>query len=277
MPALSLHHLTMIEVHPLQLIDAAAAGGFDYCGIRLVAPRPGDPLVDIAGDAGTVRQVGRRLKEAGIRLLDIEAIWLSPETRLDALHLPLEVGASLGAKYVLVVGNDAERTRLGENFAALCDMAAGFGLTVMLEFISYCSIGSLGAARALVEESGRANAGVLIDTLQFFRCGTQPRDLGGIPPGLFRYMQLCDGPLRGPESLEARRHEARTDRRLPGEGELPVAELLRHLPPGIPLALEAPGPALRGRPYLEQGRIAGEAVRRFLAGAYGEAALGRLT
>ncbi len=267
MPALSLHHLTMIEVHPLQLIDAAAAGGFDYCGIRLVAPRPGDPLVDIAGDAGTVRQVGRRLKEAGISLLDIEAIWLSPDTSLDTLRLPLEVGAGLGAKYVLVVGNDADRVRLGGNFSALCEMAAGFGLTVMLEFISYCSIGSLSEARAMVEGSGRANAGVLIDTLQFFRCGTQPRDLDGLAPGLFRYMQLCDAPLRGPESLEARRHEARTDRRLPGQGELPVAELLRHLPPAIPLALEAPGPALRGRPPLEQGRIAGEAVRSFLASA----------
>lgn len=146
MPTLSLHHLTMIEAHPLQLIEAAAAGRFDHCGIRLAAPRPGDPLIDIAGDAETVRQVGRRLKDAGVTLLDIEAIWLGPDTSLDALRLPLEVGASLGAKYVLVVGNDDDRTRLADYFARLCDLAAGVGLTVMLEFITYCSIGSPPAA-----------------------------------------------------------------------------------------------------------------------------------
>lgn len=267
MPTLSLHHLTMIDAHPLQLIEAAAAGRFDHCGIRLVAPRPGDPLIDIAGDAETVRQVGRRLKDAGVTLLDIEAIWLGPDSSLDALRLPLEVGASLGAKYVLVVGNDDDRTRLVDNFARLCDLAAGMGLTVMLEFITYCSIGSLQAASEMVAAGGRVNAGVLIDTLQYFRSGARPQDLDGMPPGLFRYMQLCDGLRRAPESLEARRHEARNDRRLPGQGELPVAELLRHLPTGIPLALEAPCAALRGRPYAEQGRMAGEAVRAFLAGA----------
>lgn len=267
MTALSLHHLTMIDAHPLELIEAAAAGGFDHCGIRLVAPRPGDPLVDIAGDAETVRQVGRRLKDSGVRLLDIEAIWLSPDTQVEALRLPLEVGASLGARYVLVVGNDPDQVRLSDNFGRLCDSAAALGMSVMLEFITYCSIRSLAEARALIAGSGRANAGVLIDTLQFFRSGAQPVELKGMPGELFPYMQLCDAPLRGPESLEARRHEARTDRRLPGTGELPLRDLLGCLPRGITLSLEAPTAALRGRPYVEQGRIAGEAMRAFLAGA----------
>lgn len=266
MNRLSLHHLTMIEAHPLELIEAAAAGGFDHCGIRLVAPRPGDPLIDIAGEAETVRQVGRRLKDSGVSLLDIEAIWLSPATAIETLRLPLEVGASLGAKYVLVVGNDDDQARLSDNFARLCDLASSFGMTVMLEFITYCSIRSLAGAHDMVTRSDRANTGVLIDTLQFFRSGAQPAELRGVPPNLLPYMQLCDAPLRGPESLEARRHEARTDRRLPGTGELPLGELLCCLPGDITLSLEAPTAALRGRPYAEQGRIAAQALRAFLAG-----------
>lgn len=265
MNRLSLHHLTMIEAHPLELIEAAA-GGFDHCGIRLVAPRPGDPLIDIAGEAETVRQVGRRLKDSGVSLLDIEAIWLSPATAIETLRLPLEVGASLGAKYVLVVGNDDDQARLSDNFARLCDLASSFGMTVMLEFITYCSIRSLAGAHDMVTRSDRANTGVLIDTLQFFRSGAQPAELRGVPPNLLPYMQLCDAPLRGPESLEARRHEARTDRRLPGTGELPLGELLCCLPGDITLSLEAPTAALRGRPYAEQGRIAAQALRAFLAG-----------
>lgn len=262
---LSLHHLTMIEAHPLQLVEAAAAGGFDCCGIRLVAPRPGDPLVDIAGDRETVRRVGQRLKDSGVQLLDIEAIWLSPNTQVETLRLPLEVGASLGAKYVLVVGFDEDRSRLADNFGRLCDLAATFGLTVMLEFITYCTVRSLAEACAMVDASGRANAGILIDTLQFFRSGAAPTELDGLPARLFHYMQICDAPLPAPETIEARRHEARTDRRLPGQGELPVGDLLRHLPADIPLALEAPCEALRGLPYVEQGRHAGEVLRAFLA------------
>ena len=38
MHKLSLHHLTMLDAHPLQLVDAAQAGGFDYYGLRVVAP-----------------------------------------------------------------------------------------------------------------------------------------------------------------------------------------------------------------------------------------------
>lgn len=269
MRALSLHHLTMIDAHPLILIDAAEAGGFDYCGIRLVAPRPGDPLVDITGDEDAIR---RRLGDTGVRLLDIEAVWLTPETRIEALRRPLDVGAGLGARYVLTVGHDDDRARLEDNFVRLCDLAGSLGMAVMLEFITYCSIGSLADARRMVALS--ANAGLLIDTLQFFRSGARPSDLDAVPPRLLPYMQICDGLAKAPDTVDARRHEARHDRRLPGAGELPVRELLRHLPPDITLSLEAPTAALRGLPYVEQGRMAGQALRDFLAATPAAAASG---
>lgn len=266
MAELSLHHLTMIDASPLELVDAAAAGRFDYCGIRLVAPRPGDPFADIVDDPRAVGELRRRLDDTGVKLLDIEAIWLGPDTDIATLRRPLEVGAGLGARYVLTVGYDEDLPRLADNFGRLCDLAGALRMTVMLEFITYCTIRSLGEARVMVETCGRANAGILVDTLQFFRSGAQPADLDGIPARLFPYMQLCDGARAAPASVEARRREARTDRRLPGAGELPVGELLRHLPRGIPFSLEAPTVALKGLPYVEQGIIAGDAVRAFLAG-----------
>jgi hypothetical protein len=36
---LSLAHMTVLDAHPLELIDAAAAGGFDYIGLRIVPQR----------------------------------------------------------------------------------------------------------------------------------------------------------------------------------------------------------------------------------------------
>ena len=268
MRILSLHHLTMIDAHPLALIEAAAAGGFTHCGIRLVAPRPGDPLIDVLGEAGGILAIERKLRDTGIGLLDIEAIWLSPETDVAALQTALEAGAHLGARHVLVVGNDPEPARLCDRLGSVCALAAPIGLGVSLEFITYCTVDSLERAAALVREVRAPNIKLLIDALQFFRSGARPADLARHDPSLFAYVQLCDGPLRAPATLADRRTEAREDRLLPGQGEFSLKELLTALPPGLPISLEAPTRALRQFDFTTQGRIAGEALRSFFTGMH---------
>ncbi|MDB5851037.1 MAG: xylose isomerase [Rhodoferax sp.] len=265
LPELSLHHLTMLRADPLSLIDAAAEGGFGYCGIRIVTPAPGDSIVDVVGNPALVRDIDQRLRSRNVRLLDIEAIWLRPETDVAALVPALEVGQRLGARQVLAVGFDADLGRLLDNFCRLCQAAARLQMNVALEFITYCTIGTLEQAHWLVQRSEQPNARLLIDALQFFRSGAKSEQLAGIDPLLLPYMQLCDGPLAGPVSVDDRRVEARTARLLPGEGELPLASLLRALPPNIPVSVEAPTLRLAGLPFDEQARIVGDATRTFFA------------
>ena len=265
MPEISLHHLTMLKADPLSLVDAAAEGGFDYCGIRIVPPAPTDVLVDVVGNPALVREIDQRLRSRNVRLLDIEAVWLRPETDVAALVPALEVGCGLGARQVLAVGFDADLGRLLDNFCQLCLAAARLQMNVALEFITYCTIGSLEQAHWLVQRSEQPNARLLIDALQFFRAGGRTEQLAGIDRHLFPYMQLCDGPLIGPVSVDERRVEARTARLLPGEGELPLASLLRALPAGIPVSVEAPTLRLAALPFNEQARIVGDATRRFFA------------
>ncbi|CAO3437517.1 sugar phosphate isomerase/epimerase family protein [Azospirillum endophyticum] len=263
MPLLSFHHLCRIDTHPVDLIEAAAAGGFDYCGLRLVAPRPGDPLVPVIGDEAAIRTIERKLRDTGVRLLDVEAVWLSPDTEVAALRPAVETAARLGARFLLVVGFDADGTRLLENFTALCHLAGSCGLRVMLEFITYTTIRNPVETLALIRDSG-TDAGVLIDALQFFRSGSDPQELAGFDPSLFSYMQICDAPSRAPATVDGLRTEARTARLLPGDGELPLDALLDRLPPDVTLSLEVPNARLSGLPPTEHGRIAGEALRRFL-------------
>ena len=45
----------------------------------------------------------------------------------------LETGARLGARNALIAGNDPDEARLTERFAALCDLAAPFGIAPCLE------------------------------------------------------------------------------------------------------------------------------------------------
>ena len=124
---ISLAHLTVLDADPLTLIDSAAAGRFDAVGLRIVPPMPTDRIVPVIGNARLIGEIERRLDSTGVRILDIEAVWLMPHTDVTALKPALELGARLGAKYLLVVGNDPDWARQRDNFALLCDLAQGCG------------------------------------------------------------------------------------------------------------------------------------------------------
>jgi sugar phosphate isomerase/epimerase len=267
MHKLSLHHLTMLDAHPLQLVDAAAAGNFDYCGLRIVAPTDADTIVDVAGNPALIREIVSRLSATGVRLLDIEAIWLQPSTRVDTLLPALEAARTLGAMHVLSVGNDEDRSRLIDNFGRLCEAAARLDMTVGLELITYCAVGTLPYALSVIKQSGQANARLLIDALQFFRSGAQTNDLNAIDSALIEYVQICDGPRVAPVSVAERRTEARTARLLPVDGELPVLDLVSRLRSDLTLSVEAPTRALQNLPFDEQARLISCQVRRFLEGS----------
>ena len=92
MHPLSLHHLTMLDAHPLQFVDAAHAGGFDYYGLRVVAPTVADTIIDVAHDPVLIRELAARMEATGVRLLDIEAIWLQASTRIEDFLPAMEQG-----------------------------------------------------------------------------------------------------------------------------------------------------------------------------------------
>lgn len=262
---LSLAHLTVIDADPLQLIDAAQAGGFATIGLRIVPPLPTDNIVPVVGRKTLIRDIMDRLDATGVRVHDIEAVWLMPPTNVQSLRAALETGAQLGAKHVLAVGNDPDPARLADNFVALCDSANAVGLGVALEPISYVTLKTLRQALDMLDRVRRPNARLLIDALHFFRSGARPGDLAGIDPSLFPYTHLCDAPAAAPENLKA---EARGDRFYPGEGELALGELLRALPAGVPIGVEAPCARYAGLPILERARICGAATRALLRGVF---------
>src|SRR6266568_1100043 len=127
MRPLSLAHQTVIEADPVTLIDAAAGTGFDMIGMRIVPPLPTDTIVPVLGDLPLQRRIKARLKETGITILDVEAIWLTPDTECAKLRPALDLAAELDAGHVLVVGHDPDRSRIAANFARLCEDAHARG------------------------------------------------------------------------------------------------------------------------------------------------------
>src|SRR3954468_11706513 len=117
---LSLCPLTIIRATPGEMVQAAAAGGFDAMGLRLIAPRPGDPVHPL----GPLAELRRLMADNGISLFDIESCWLSPTTDPAAIRPALEACAVLGGRYLLAAGNDPEWGRMVANFARVAEFAA---------------------------------------------------------------------------------------------------------------------------------------------------------
>ena len=127
-----------------------------------------------------------------------------------------------------------------------------------LEFAIYTGVRTLAHAAHVVAQSKRANASVLIDALHFSRSGGLPAHVAQVDPALFRYAQICDASadMPGPGDTQALIREARTGRLLPGEGVLPLAELVAALPATVPLAVEAPSRAVADLPAVERAKSA---------------------
>jgi sugar phosphate isomerase/epimerase len=260
---LSLAHLTVLDADPLALIDAAAAGGFDAVGLRIVPPFVTETIVPVVGDSDLQRRIKQRLRGAGVTLLDIEAIWLKPDSNIEEIKPALETGAELGAKYVLTIAFDDDTARLTDNFGKLCAAAHGCGLRTMLEFIPYSVLGTLAKAHDFLVAAAPVNAGLLIDALHLSRSGGDPADIAAYDPTLFSYIHLCDAPKARP-APERNRDEARRNRLYPGDGELWLDAFLDAFPPNTPVAVEAPTAAFAHLPAAERARLAGEATRRLL-------------
>jgi sugar phosphate isomerase/epimerase len=261
----SLAHLTAPHLSPPELVEVAAAGGYRYVGLRLTRVGPDDPVPSLTTDAGLRRETRARLADTGIEVLDIELARLGPETEPEAFERLLETGAELGARHVIGQLPDPDRERKIERFAALCDLANRFGLTVELEFPSWTETPDLTEATHVLRAVNRANAGLLVDVLHFTRSRSSIEQLKQLPREWFRFAHVCDAAAEAPATTEGLIRTARVERLFPGEGGIDVRGILAAMPQDIPYTLEIPRMTLASLVgEKECARLALLAARRYL-------------
>jgi sugar phosphate isomerase/epimerase len=256
---LSLAHLSLIGCSPVELAGIAGQAGFDLVDLRLAPATPGDRVYARDALKSLCCTLPPVLRDAGLAVWDVEIIRVNDSTRPDD-YLPLmESAAALGARRMKLVCDSTDHGRAADILARLCDLAASFGLVLDLEYMIFSGVKSLGAANALVDAAGRRNLSVLVDALHWVRAG-DIEAINSADRGRLGYVQLCDGPLRGPSDREALVREARTNRLAPGEGEFPLDALLAAMPPNCVASLEVPLPPGReplahARRLLDAGRV----------------------
>jgi sugar phosphate isomerase/epimerase len=264
MNRLSLAPVTINELDPPALIEAAQAGGFASTDLRVLGAPGAAPVAPIIGNRPMIAAVAAALANTGVTLFSATGIWLVPEFSLDAALPALEVAARLGATYFLAVGNDPDEARMTENLAQLAVAAQAHRLHLALELMPYTAVNSLAKAHRMVGATGARNLGLLIDALHLARAGGTPAEVAALPREHIAYLQLCDGPVALPPSLTLRQ-ESLGARLYPGEGALPLFALMDALPEGIVIDVETPVAGHHDLPTGERARLALSATLRFLA------------
>lgn len=237
---LGLAHFTVLEVPPPELVSLAARIGYATVGLRLVQGAPGTPYYPTPAGSSEMRDLKLRLDDTGIRVHDVEIATIDASFSAAQLTGVLESAAEFGARTLSVCGDDPDRARLTEKFVDLCDLAAGFGIGVDLEWMAWRWVRTLADALAIVTAADHPNGAVLVDALHLTRTGSAPKDLRAVPPGLIRSAQLCDARAEAPTTTEEIIREARSGRLPPGMGVLPLGALLAELPIDAAVSLEVP-------------------------------------
>ncbi|UBH07179.1 hypothetical protein K8P10_002690 [Leucobacter sp. Psy1] len=262
---LSLSPLTLIDVSPPELVVHAAEAGFDSVGIRVFPGGTDTAWPMLGGGTPMMRETLRRLEDTGVQVLDVEVLRLRPEPDLAEGLQILDAAAELGATYVGVNCNDPERSRLIGRVARLCEEAQARNLSIGLEFMIFSELVTLADALSVVEAVDHPAATILLDSLHLQRSGGTWEELAQVPPRLLPYAQLCDGPVEPVlASPEAALLEARTGRLLPGDGDIPVREIVATLDSSASLSVEAPFADAAARPPLERAKAAFRSLHQFV-------------
>ena len=266
---------TLAQVPFVERIEAAAAAGFK--GISMWSTDYAQARAAGVSDA----ELRSRLTDHGLEVAELDPLlnWL-PGAGLgadanqegmaffranesDFYRMSEAVGAR-SINVALFTDAPIERAALVEPFAALCDRAKDHGLLVHLEFMPFTQVPDLAAALEVVSAADRANGGVTLDTWHHFRSGATAETLLDAPGARVLAVQISDAPREPhPDVIE----ETMRLRRVPGEGDIDLAELLaalRAIGSPAPLGVEIFSDELAALPAKEAAQRAADSVRDVL-------------
>jgi len=264
MNRLSLAPVTINEVDPPALIEAAHEAGFASIDLRVLGAPGAAPVTPVIGNRPMIAAIAAALADTGVTLFGATGIWLVPEFDLDDALPALEVAARLGASHFLAVGNDPEEGRMTANLARLAELARVHRLHLALELMPYTAVNSLAKAHRMVAATQAGNLGLLIDALHLARAGGTPTEVAALPRDHIAYLQLCDAPAELPAGMSLRQ-ESLGARLYPGEGALPLFSLMDALPEDVAIDVETPVASNQRLSATERARLALSATQRFLA------------
>jgi len=231
--------------------------------------------VDVAqwrADGVTDAQARARFDAAGLIVVQQECLMRWPkvgaaETVREEAEV-FDVATTVGAAIVSILSPGDGRfseAELTEAMAGVCERGAERGLEIALEIAPWKGIIDVAMAIRIIEQTGHANAKLVIDNWHMFRGHVPPEQLAAIPAGRVAAIQLSDAPAEaGPEVFA----ETMGARLLPGDGACDIPEFLSALSENagdVPISVEVLSDELRAAGPIEAAVRTAVATRNALA------------
>lgn len=240
MEGIALDILTVMGMEPLPYIKLAAGLGCRHIGMSatpIVRIPEIYPEWSLRDNPSLVRDVKVALLDHGISIQLGEGFLLNPDTDLEDFARDLDILADVGAHRIGVCSFDADHARTFDALAGLAQMAADRGMDACIEFVPSLGIADLASAVKAARHVGQDGFGIIIDAMHLFRSGATVADVAALDPTIIKHVQICDVPWGAPEEYA---QEACFGRRCPGDGDLPLEQLIVALPAEVIVGVETP-------------------------------------
>jgi sugar phosphate isomerase/epimerase len=261
---LGIEFISVFGLPPVDFVHLAADLGCRYISTGLIGMRLeslGYPAFSLRDDHRLRQDMLAAMDDRGLSISLGEGMLIAPGSDVSDLAADLDIMAELGAAQVNTVSFDTDRNRTFDQLAMLTELAAERGIGTTIEMAPGMTIGDLPAVMAAIEHVARPDLRVAVDTMHWARTGYGADELRELGPDKIGYVQLSDTTLK--PRMKSYMEEAMYERMAPGDGELPLAEILGAVPADVVVGLEIPmrglaesgvGPMDRLRPCVVAAR-----------------------
>jgi sugar phosphate isomerase/epimerase len=247
MNRLGIEQLTVLAMPPVTYITLASELGcvsistgitgmpLTMFGIEDYAPWP---MWSLRDDPALRREAIAAMRDTGVKIGLAEGFRAASDADVADYAIDLDVFAQLGALRLNAICMENDMQLAVDQLGKLADMAIARGMAFTIEFFPSEGINTFERALEVVDGIGRDKAKVLLDSMHFFRTGGSLEKLRAAGTDVIGYVQLADSPNTPPG--ESYFMDSLFARSVPGQGELPLGDLIAALPADMPISVEVP-------------------------------------
>lgn len=238
---LGIECLSVFNLPPVQFVNLAADVGCRHISSGLIQMpyNPHNyPAWSLREDAALRREMIAAMRDRGVEISLGEGFAIRAGVDVSDRAGDLALFCELGVKRINTVAFDPDLNRNLDQIGKLAEMANAAGVELTLEAPPSSPIGNFNAALSALKKINMPNFKLMIDTMHFCRSGSSIADLASADKNLIGYVQLSDVPLVAADSNY--QDEAMYKRLPPGQGELPLLDILKVLPRNLVYSLEVP-------------------------------------
>lgn len=211
-------------------VNIAAQAGYDA-----IEPWDGE-LAEYEEQGGDLEELGSRIKELGLFIPSVIGLWnaLPPndsdfEESLEDTRNRMRMAKAIGSEHIQTipntVGDGYDVKQIAKRYRQIIDIGQDeFGIKPALVFVKFFPLKTLGQAMAVALDANHPDALVIPDTFHMYISEGGFKGLNLIRGESIAIFQFADAPdTKPPGDL------ADEDRVFPGEGILPLPDILKDL------------------------------------------------